>query len=75
MTLSEHLKKEQLEQVASAWNKLNWFQRNIFLISVLSRTIPRRAYWWFGNYLIRRRARYAYGYPAHWLNNSTRWKP
>jgi hypothetical protein len=71
MTLSEHIKKEQLEKVVRAWDKLNWFQRKWIVAKVLLHTLPRSFYRGFVNYLEYRRAKYAYWFPAHWIGRKS----
>ena len=67
MTLSEHIKKEQLEELISAWPHLNWFQRKIIRLRIFMIVLPHKA----GNAILKRldnqRARYVYWYPAHWV--------
>jgi hypothetical protein len=71
MTLSEHLKKEQLEKVISVWGRMNWIDRKLIAIDVLLHAAPRRVLLWFQSYLMFRRAKYAYWYPAHWIGRKS----
>ena len=67
MKLSEHLQKEELEQLKNAWRYLTPFQRKVFRFRIAVGTLGRRSLHALDQHITRRRARFAYLYPAHWM--------
>jgi hypothetical protein len=67
MTLSEHLQKEELERLNSAWRRLSWFQRKALLIRCALSALPRLTLKALDQHIHHRRTRFAYLYHAHWV--------
>lgn len=73
MKLSDYLKEEELRRLESAWRRLTWWQKKRIVIPLkLERLLNRTAtlpLYWLENHITRRRARFAYFYPAHWVRS------
>lgn len=67
MKISEYLQQEELEKLRSNWQYLTPLQRKILLWRSTLSAFPGRSLFWLDNYIHRRRARFAYWYPAHWM--------
>ena len=71
MKLSDHLKNEELRRLELAWRRLTWWQKKRIVIPLkLARLLDQLSTLplvWLSNHITRRRARFAYFYPAHWL--------
>ena len=67
MTLSEHLKKQELERLNNVWNRLTPLQRKMIALSCACALLPRIGFNALKGHVARRRARFAYQYPAHWM--------
>ena len=65
--LSEHLQKEELERLTSAWQDLTPLQRKFIRLRVAVGSFGPRSLHALNQYIARRRASFAYLYLAHWL--------
>lgn len=66
-TLSNHLKSEELQRLTSAWPYLSPWQRKVIRLKLSLLALPQRSLLAFETHLLRRRARFAYLYRAHWV--------
>lgn len=64
MSLSEHLKKEELRRLEIAWHGLTPLQRKLIRWRVTLATLPSRLLQTFSQYKQRQHSAW---YPAHWL--------
>lgn len=70
MKLSEHLKKEELQRLEIAWRALNPLQRKSLKLYVAVGSMGQRSLSALDQYIARRRARFVYWYPAHWMQRN-----
>ena len=74
MTLSEYLKNEELARLIRVWRDLKPWQRKLLLARIYvrkfdrwNRELSRHFHNSLQHYIQRRRASWAYQFPAHWL--------
>jgi hypothetical protein len=71
MKLSDYIKEEELHRLELAWRRLTWWQKQQIVIPLkIERLLDQMAaipYYWLQEYIARRRAQFAYFYPAHWI--------
>ena len=67
MNLNEHLQAEELERLSDAWRRLTPIQRKVFRFRIAVGSIGRKSLHALDQHIARRRARFAYLYPAHWM--------
>lgn len=68
MKLSDHLQNEELERIKNAWKYLTPFQRKVFRFRIAVGSLGRRSLNALDQHIHRRRASFAYFYPAHWIS-------
>lgn len=67
MTFEEHRDNEKRNALNREWKYLSEWQRNLIFLRFVADTLPRRVLNALDQYINRRRARFAYLYPAHWI--------
>ena len=65
--LSGQLQNEELQRLELAWRTLTPWQRKVIRLRVWVGSLGRRSLLALDHYIHRRRARFAYWYPAHWM--------
>ena len=68
MKLSDHILNEELHDFERAWQYLTPLQRKFIRFRVAVGSIGRKSLHALDDHIHRRRTRFAYFYPAHWIS-------
>lgn len=68
MKLSDYIKNEEFRRLEITWPRLAWWQRKSLLLQAWGSALPVRLLNQLRQHIQRRRIRFAYWFPAHWVN-------